>query len=85
MTNHAAFAYADAPLFLFHLLEFSGVPFDLNVREITDRWAQPHFIDSWSQVVIKYTEDTVDLVTHAPATGIYMMSEYGTVGYQRFD
>lgn len=23
MTNHAAFAYADAPLFLFHLLEFS--------------------------------------------------------------
>ena len=25
MTNHAAFAYADAPLFLFHLLEFFGV------------------------------------------------------------
>ena len=24
MTNHAAFAHADAPLFLFHLLEFSG-------------------------------------------------------------
>ena len=31
MTNHAAFAHADAPLFLFHLLEFSGVPFDLDV------------------------------------------------------
>ena len=85
MTNHAAFAYADAPLFLFHLLEFSGVPFDLNVREINDRWAQPHFIDSWSQVVIKYTEDKVDQVTHAPATGIYKMAEDGTVGYQRFD
>jgi hypothetical protein len=28
MTNHAAFAYADVPLFLFHLLEFSGI--DLN-------------------------------------------------------
>lgn len=38
MTNHAAFAYADAPLFLFHLLEFSGVPFDLNVKEINERW-----------------------------------------------
>ena len=35
MTNHAAFAYADAPLFLFHLLEFSGVPFDLNVKKST--------------------------------------------------
>jgi hypothetical protein len=85
MTNHAAFAYADAPLFLFHLLEFSGVPFELNVREINDRWAQPHFIDSWSQVVIKFTEDKIDQVTHAPATGIYRMGEDGTVGYQRFD
>ena len=24
ITNHSAFAYADAPLFLFHLMEFSG-------------------------------------------------------------
>jgi D-alanine-D-alanine ligase-like ATP-grasp enzyme len=85
MTNHAAHAYADAPLFLFHLLEFSGVPFDLNVREINERWAQPHFIDSWSQVVMKFTEKHVDRVTHAPATGIYRMSEDGSVSYQRFD
>jgi D-alanine-D-alanine ligase-like ATP-grasp enzyme len=85
MTNHAAFAYADAPLFLFHLLEFSGVPFELNVHEINERWAQPHFIDSWSQVVIKYTEDKVDQVTHAPATGIYRLAEDGSIGYQRFD
>ena len=85
MTNHAAFAYADAPLFMFHLLEFSGAPFDLNVREMNDRWAQPHFIDNWSQLVIKYTEDKIDQVTHAPATGIYRMAEDGTVGYQRFD
>jgi hypothetical protein len=85
MTNHAAFAYADAPLFLFHLLEFSGVPFDLDVHEINERWAQPHFIDSWSQVVIKYTEDRVDQVTRAPATGIYGMGEEGSVAYRRFD
>lgn len=85
MTNHAAFAYADAPLFLFHLLEFSGVPFELNVKEINERWAQPHFIDEWSQVVIKSTSDKVDQVTRAPATGIYRMGEDGSVGYQRFD
>ena len=85
MTNHAAFAYADAPLFLFHLLEFSGAPFDLNVKEINERWAQSHFIDSWSQVVIKYTEDKVDQVTRAPATGIYKMNEDGSIGYQRYD
>ncbi|MEM8758823.1 MAG: biotin carboxylase, partial [Pseudomonadota bacterium] len=33
MTNHAAFAHADAPLFLFHLLEFSKKPFKLDVEE----------------------------------------------------
>jgi len=85
MTNHAAFAYADAPLFMFHLLEFSGVPFELDVKELNERWAQPEFIDSWSQVVIKYTGTNVDKVTHAPATGIYRMAEDGSVGYNRFD
>ncbi len=85
MTNHGAFAYADAPLFLFHLLEFSGVPFDLKVRELNERWAQSEFIDSWSQVVIKSTSDNVDIITHAPASGIYRMSEDGSVSYHRFD
>ncbi|EYS85246.1 biotin carboxylase [Cupriavidus sp. SK-4] len=85
MTNHAAFAYADAPLFLFHLLEFSGMPFDLNVKEINDRWAQPQFIDSWSQLVIKSTQIQVDELVSAPPTGIYRMADDGTIGYQRFD
>ena len=41
MTNHAAFAHADAPLFLFHLLEFSKKPFNLDVEELNARWADP--------------------------------------------
>ena len=85
MTNHAAFAHADVPLFLFHLLEFSGVEFDLDVEAINARWADPDFIDSWSQLVIKYTEDNVDLVTEAPASGIYRLTEDGTLVYHRFD
>jgi len=85
MTNHAAFAHADVPLFLFHLLEFSGVEFDLDVEAINARWADPDFIDSWSQLVIKYTEDNVGLVTEAPASGIYRLTEDGTVVYHRFD
>ena len=36
LTNHGAFARADAPLFLFHLLEFCGVDFDLDVDEINE-------------------------------------------------
>ncbi|MEM6971628.1 MAG: biotin carboxylase [Pseudomonadota bacterium] len=85
MTNHAAFAHADAPLFLFHLLEFSGKDFDLDVEELNARWADPDMIDSWSQMVIKHTDDTVDILTHAPESGIYRMLDDGRVVFDRFD
>lgn len=85
MTNHAAFAYADAPLFLFHLLEFSGIDFELDVDAINKRWAREEYIDSWSQLVIKYTHEQVDIITHAPASGIYRMADDGSVSYSRFD
>ncbi len=85
MTNHAAFAHADAPLFLFHLLEFSGKPFELDVEELNARWADPDMIDSWSQMVIKHTEDNVDIITAAPETGIYRMLDDGRVVFDRFD
>lgn len=85
ITNHSAFAYADAPLFLFHLLEFSGLKYKIDVEELNARWAKKEFIDSWSQVVMKSTDKTVDIVTNAPPTGIYRMADDGTVSYDRFD
>ncbi|WP_421877685.1 biotin carboxylase [Pacificispira sp.] len=85
MTNHAAFAHADAPLFLFHLLEFSGVPFELDIQALNDRWADPDNIDSWSQYVMKHTEDSVDIITEAPESGIYHMNPDGSIEYSRFD
>jgi hypothetical protein len=85
MTNHAAFAHADCPLFLFHLLEFSGVDFELDVDALNHRWADPRYIDSWSQLVIKHTEPTIDRLVAAPQSGIYRMDRDGNVGYDRFD
>jgi len=85
MTNHAAFAYADVPLFLFHLLEFSGQEFDLDVEALNARWADPEFIDAWSQIVIKHTPTNVDIVTQAPPSGIWKQAGDGSVSYHRFD
>ncbi len=85
MTNHAAFAHADAPLFLFHLLEFSKAKFTLDVDELNARWADPDMIDGWSQMVIKHTDDSVDLITKAPQSGIYKMLDDGRVVFDRFD
>ncbi|MGY0399236.1 MAG: biotin carboxylase [Ostreibacterium sp.] len=85
MTNHAAFAHADAPLFLFHLLEFSGIDFELDVDEINARWSDAANVDSWSQISIKQTEDRVELITQAPETGIYRVNAQGVLDYSRFD
>ena len=86
MTNHAAFAYADVPLFLFHLLEFSGVDFDLDVEELNQRWADPKNIDSWSQLVIKHTNENVDL-DHPRAAERHLATWRSTAAcsYHRFD
>jgi hypothetical protein len=85
MTNHAAFAYADVPLFLFHLLEYSDVEFDLDLTALSDRWSDPDNIDCWSQLAIKHTDATPGLVTAAPESGIYRMLDDGRVVYDRFD
>ena len=42
-------------------------------------------IDGWSQMVIKHTDDSVDIVTEAPQFGIYKMLEDGRVVFDRFD
>jgi hypothetical protein len=85
MTNHAAFAHADMPLFLFHLLEFSGVDFELDIPELNGRWSHPEYIESWSQLVIKHTDASVDYITDAPESGIWHLQDNGSVSYSRFD
>jgi len=83
MTNLAAFAHADAPLFLFHLLEWAGVDYDLDVEALNKRWSDPDNIDSWSQLVIKHTSETVEYITTAPSSGIWEMQPDGSVSFLR--
>jgi biotin carboxylase len=83
MTNLAAFAHADAPLFLFHLLEYMGAPYELDVEDLNKRWADPASIDSWSQLVIKHTDDDVRLISAAPRTGIYELDAEGRMHFLR--
>jgi len=84
LTNHAAFAHADVPLFLFHLLEFSGADFELDVDEINERWADPRSIDDWSAIVLKSTSAQTEYVTAAPSSGLWRLAG-GDVAYTAFD
>ncbi len=71
MTNATAGAYADLPLFAFHLLEYMDVDYEIDVDDINHRWAQAETVDVWSQLIVKEPEDRVELLTDVPRTGIW--------------
>ena len=83
MTNLATFAHADAPLFLFHLLEYSGMPFSLDVEEVNKRWSDAANIDNWSQLVIKHTGKDVTPIVSAPASGVWELHADGGIEFVR--
>jgi len=85
ITNHAVFALADAPLYVFHILEWMGVDYELNINDINKRWSKQENVDSWSQLIIKHTEDTIEYVNEAPRSGIYRMFDNGHIRFDRMD
>ena len=71
MTKATAGAYADLPLFAFHLLEYMDVDYEIDVDDINHRWAQAQSVDVWSQLIVKEPDDRVELLTEVPRTGIW--------------
>src|SRR6476659_2846459 len=85
MTNVTAVAYGDMPLFLFHLLEFMDVDYEIDVDELNTRWAKAQNVDAWSQFILKQVEEDVELITEAPPSGIWRMSDAGAITFVRRD
>jgi len=83
ITNVTAGAYADVPLFLFHILEFMNIDFDLDVDEINERWEELASADVWSQMVMKETDDVVQRLTATPRTGQYYLDSTGELVFRR--
>ncbi len=81
MTNVTAGAYSDVPLFLFHLLEFMGVDYSLDVDEINDRWRELAAVDVWAQLIMKEPGEGVERILAAPQTGRYRLGEDGALNF----
>jgi biotin carboxylase len=81
MTNVTAGAYADVPLFLFHLLEWMDVDYTVDVDEINERWAQLAAVDVWAQLIMKEPVDQVERLLDAPRTGTYTMRDDGRLDF----
>lgn len=83
ITNVTAGAYADVPLFAFHLLEYAEVEFDLDFDEINERWRDLAAADQWSHMIIKETSPVVQLITEAAPTGQYSIDATGALVFRR--
>jgi hypothetical protein len=81
MTNVTAGAYADIPLFLFHLLEFMDIDYQADVDEINERWRELAAVDVWAQLIMKEPNDAVERILAAPSTGRYRLTEDGTLNF----
>jgi biotin carboxylase len=84
MTNLTTEAYADVPLFLFHLLEYLDVEYDLDVDELNSRWERGYGDDDvWGQLMIWETSSHVELLTATPRTGVWRLDDDGRVLFAR--
>jgi len=85
ITNHAVFALADAPLYLFHILEWMNVDYKLSIKALNERWSKQINTDSWSQLIVKHTKKTIESVSEAPESGIWRMYDTGHIKFDRMD
>ena len=81
MTNVTAGAYADIPLFLFHLLEFMNIDYHVDVDEINERWRDLAAVDIWAQLIMKEPIDSVERILEAPHTGTWHLEDDGTLKF----
>jgi biotin carboxylase len=83
MTNVTAGAYADIPLFLFHLLEFMDVEYEVDVDELNERWRELAAVDVWAQLIMKEPVDSVERILEAPRTGTWHLDDDGSLRFVR--
>jgi biotin carboxylase len=84
MTNLTTEAYADMPLFLFHLLEYLDVEYELDIDEINSRWERGYGEDEvWGQLIISETSPDVELFTATPRTGVWRLHDDGRISFAR--
>ncbi|HEY7749555.1 MAG TPA: biotin carboxylase [Aestuariivirgaceae bacterium] len=76
LTNLITSTYGGCPMFMFHMLEFMDVDWEVDLATVQKRWAE---FDNWSQLVLKYPHDRVEMITKAPASGIWQMDEDGSI------
>jgi hypothetical protein len=80
LTNLITSTYGGCPIYLFHMLEFMDVAWEVDLSQVQKRWAE---FDNWSQLILKYPVDRVEMITKAPSSGIWRMDSDGKIALTR--
>ena len=80
VTNLVTQKYGGIPLLLFHFLEYLDVEWELDLEIIQQRWLD---YDCWSTLILKNTEDNVELITKAPVSGIWRCEQDESIAFMR--
>ena len=80
LTNLITSTYGGCPIYLFHLLEFMDVDWEIDLSKVQTRWAE---FDNWSQLILKYPIDRVEMITRAPSSGIWQLGDNGRMSLVR--
>ena len=79
MTNTSPFCQETVPLFLFHLLEFSDVPFVLDPDDYNRQSLTHGAAGETGQLILKYTQKPLLIIEVAPVSGVYVFAEDGAL------
>jgi biotin carboxylase len=83
LTSLAALDQGETPLLLYHLLEWLGVTYKLDVEQFNRRWVEAEETTSWSQLIIEHTAAAAEIMTQTPASGIWRLQSDGTLRFVR--
>jgi hypothetical protein len=91
MTNMSDFSAQNIPLFLLHLLEFDPeIDLKLDVDEFNQAMLAQGAAGTAAQLILKYTDEMLKIITQAPVSGVYTLGSDGLLtlkqpGYKRRD
>ncbi len=83
MTNLSPFCQKTIPLFLFHLLEFYGVPFNINPKEYNAMSLSQGAEGCTGQLILKYTPSDLKKIYQAPHSGVYTLTKNHTLAFKK--
>ena len=83
MTSQAMLDAQSVPLLLFHLLEWIGADYELEVAAFNEQWLRVERLQSWSQMILEQTSETPCVMTDAPQTGLWRMEQDGSLQFVR--